>query len=46
MGFFDKIKKAFSAEKKEEEKQEIIEETVDETPSDESAPAEIGRAHV
>ncbi|TKK88697.1 signal recognition particle-docking protein FtsY [Enterococcus faecalis] len=40
MGFFDKIKKAFSAEKKEEEKQEIIEETVDETPSDESAPAE------
>ena len=36
MGFFDKIKKAFSAEKKEEEKQE----TVDETPSDESAPAE------
>lgn len=32
--------KAFSAEKKEEEKQEIIEETVDETPSDESAPAE------
>ncbi|EMC0702165.1 signal recognition particle-docking protein FtsY [Enterococcus faecalis] len=40
MGFFDKIKKAFSAEKKEEEKQEIIEETVDETPSDESAPTE------
>ena len=40
MGFFDKIKKAFSAEKKEEEKHEIIEETVDETPSDESAPAE------
>ncbi|WP_411368470.1 signal recognition particle-docking protein FtsY [Enterococcus faecalis] len=40
MGFFDKIKKAFSAEKKEEEKQEIIEKTVDETPSDESAPAE------
>ncbi len=40
MGFFDKIKKAFSAEKKEEEKQEIIEETADETPSDESAPAE------
>ncbi|HCT8114216.1 TPA: signal recognition particle-docking protein FtsY [Enterococcus faecalis] len=40
MGFFDKIKKAFSAEKKEEEEQEIIEETVDETPSDESAPAE------
>ncbi|MCU2220135.1 signal recognition particle-docking protein FtsY [Enterococcus faecalis] len=40
MGFFDKIKKAFSAEKKEEEKQEIIEETVAETPSDESAPAE------
>ena len=36
MGFFDKIKKAFSAEKKEEEKQEIVEET----PSDESAPAE------
>ena len=35
MGFFDKIKKAFSAEK-----QEIVEETVDETPSDESAPAE------
>ncbi len=24
MGFFDKIKKAFSAEKKEEEKQEIL----------------------
>lgn len=40
MGFFDKIKKAFSAEKKEEEKQEIIEKTGDETPSDESAPAE------
>ncbi|EGO5802278.1 signal recognition particle-docking protein FtsY [Enterococcus faecalis] len=40
MGFFDKIKKAFSAEKKEEEKQEIVEETGDETPSDESAPAE------
>ena len=40
MGFFDKIKKAFSAEKKEEEKQEIVEETVDEKPSDESAPAE------
>ncbi|EOL22294.1 signal recognition particle-docking protein FtsY [Enterococcus faecalis EnGen0342] len=40
MGFFDKIKKAFSAEKKEEEKQEIIEETADETPSDELAPAE------
>ncbi|EFQ69368.1 signal recognition particle-docking protein FtsY [Enterococcus faecalis] len=40
MGFFDKIKKAFSAEKKEEEKQEIIEKKVDETPSDESAPAE------
>ncbi|CAG4705953.1 MULTISPECIES: signal recognition particle-docking protein FtsY [Enterococcus] len=40
MGFFDKIKKAFSAEKKEEEKQDIVEETVDETPSDESAPAE------
>lgn len=40
MEFFDKIKKAFSAEKKEEEKQEIIEKTVDETPSDESAPAE------
>lgn len=40
MGFFDKIKKAFSAEKKEKEKQEIVEETVDETPSDESAPAE------
>ncbi|GMC14255.1 signal recognition particle receptor FtsY [Enterococcus faecalis] len=40
MGFFDKIKKAFSAEKKEEEKQEIVEETVDKTPSDESAPAE------
>ncbi|MGL9922940.1 signal recognition particle-docking protein FtsY [Enterococcus sp. DIV1758] len=40
MGFFDKIKKAFSAEKKEEEKQEIVEETVDVTPSDESAPAE------
>lgn len=28
MGFFDKIKKAFSAEKKEEEKQEIIEKTI------------------
>ncbi|HHZ7120912.1 MULTISPECIES: signal recognition particle-docking protein FtsY [Enterococcus] len=40
MGFFDKIKKAFSAEKKEEEKQEIVEETGDETPSDESAPTE------
>lgn len=40
MGFFDKIKKAFSAEKKEEEKQEIVEEIGDETPSDESAPTE------
>lgn len=40
MGFFDKIKKAFSAEKKEEEKQEIVEETVDESLSDESAPTE------